>query len=128
MWGGGGIQTFLVATYVVASQPPERRPTGTPTTRANFTTQGYRGVNYMPKPTTPPSHASERLKCHIEWLDLTLCKTRAVRSHNDAKITCFKRRLLYLNFILSETVNVFICIVQVDPVDHVRIIKKILVI
>ena len=29
------IMTFIVATNVVASQPPERRPTGTPTTRAN---------------------------------------------------------------------------------------------
>ena len=27
--------TFIVATNVVASQPPECRPTGTPTTRAN---------------------------------------------------------------------------------------------
>ena len=30
------IITFLVATNVVASQPPERRPTGTPTARANI--------------------------------------------------------------------------------------------
>ena len=29
------IKTFLVATNVVASQPPERRPTATPTARAN---------------------------------------------------------------------------------------------
>ena len=28
--------TFLVATNVVASRPPERRPTGTLTARANF--------------------------------------------------------------------------------------------
>ena len=28
------IKTFLVATNVVASRPPERRPTGTPTARA----------------------------------------------------------------------------------------------
>ena len=27
--------TFLVATNVVASRPPKRRPTGTPTARAN---------------------------------------------------------------------------------------------
>ena len=27
-------KTFLVATNVVASRPPERRPTGTPTARA----------------------------------------------------------------------------------------------
>ena len=26
--------TFMVATNVIASRPPERRPTGTPTTRA----------------------------------------------------------------------------------------------
>ena len=26
---------FIVATYVIASQPPERRPTGTPHARAN---------------------------------------------------------------------------------------------
>ena len=30
------IKTFLVATNVVASRPPERRPTGTATARANF--------------------------------------------------------------------------------------------
>ena len=29
------IKTFLVATNVVASRPPERRPTATPTARAN---------------------------------------------------------------------------------------------
>ena len=28
------IMTFIVATKVVASRPPERRPTGTPTARA----------------------------------------------------------------------------------------------
>ena len=33
------IITFLVATNVVASQPPERRPTATPTARANFESQ-----------------------------------------------------------------------------------------
>ena len=32
------IKTFLVATNVVASQPPERRPTATPTARANIDT------------------------------------------------------------------------------------------
>ena len=31
----GKRQTFLVATNDVASRPPERRPTGTPTARAN---------------------------------------------------------------------------------------------
>ena len=30
------IMTFLVATNVVASRPPERRPTGTPTARAKM--------------------------------------------------------------------------------------------
>ena len=30
------IVTFIVATNVVASQPPERRPTGMPHARANF--------------------------------------------------------------------------------------------
>ena len=30
------IMTFLMATNVVASQPPERRPTGTPTARAKM--------------------------------------------------------------------------------------------
>ena len=38
--GGGGekkkIKTFLVATNIVASRPPERRPTATPTARANW--------------------------------------------------------------------------------------------
>ena len=29
------IMTFIVATNVVASRPPERRPTGTPHARAN---------------------------------------------------------------------------------------------
>ena len=29
------IKTFLVATNVIASQPPARRPTGTPTARVN---------------------------------------------------------------------------------------------
>ena len=29
--------TFIVATNVIASGPPERRPTGTPHTRANIT-------------------------------------------------------------------------------------------
>ena len=29
------INDFLVATNVIASRPPERRPTGTPTARAN---------------------------------------------------------------------------------------------
>ena len=29
------IKTFLVATNVVARRPPERRPTATPTARAN---------------------------------------------------------------------------------------------
>ena len=28
--------TFIVATNVIASRPPERRPTGTPHARANF--------------------------------------------------------------------------------------------
>ena len=31
----GKIKMFLVATNVVASRPPERRPTATPTARAN---------------------------------------------------------------------------------------------
>ena len=30
------IMSFIVATNVVASQPPQRRPTGTPTTFANI--------------------------------------------------------------------------------------------
>ena len=30
------IMTFIVATNVIASRPPERRPTGTPHARANF--------------------------------------------------------------------------------------------
>ena len=30
------IMSFLVATNVVASRPPERRPTGTPHARANL--------------------------------------------------------------------------------------------
>ena len=34
--GGKKIKTFLVATYAVASQPPECRPTGTPTARAKI--------------------------------------------------------------------------------------------
>ena len=37
---GGGrkkIKRFLVAKNVVASRPPKRRPTGTPTTRAKIT-------------------------------------------------------------------------------------------
>ena len=29
------IMTFIVATNVIASRPPERRPTGTPTARVN---------------------------------------------------------------------------------------------
>ena len=29
------IMTFIVATNVIASRPPERRPTGTPNARAN---------------------------------------------------------------------------------------------
>ena len=29
------IMTFIVATNVIASRPPERRPTGTPHARAN---------------------------------------------------------------------------------------------
>ena len=31
---------FIVATNVIASRPPERRPTGTPHARANITTLG----------------------------------------------------------------------------------------
>ena len=34
--GTGKINTFIVAAYVVASRPSECRPTGTPTTRANY--------------------------------------------------------------------------------------------
>ena len=30
------IMTFIEATNVVASRPPERRPTGTPHARANY--------------------------------------------------------------------------------------------
>ena len=30
------IMTFIVATNVIASRPPERRPTGTPHARANY--------------------------------------------------------------------------------------------
>ena len=30
------IMMFIVATNVIASRPPERRPTGTPHARANF--------------------------------------------------------------------------------------------
>ena len=37
------IKTFLVATNVVASRPPERRPTGTPTDRANKVKIGLKG-------------------------------------------------------------------------------------
>ena len=32
------IMTFIVATNVIASRPPERRPTGTPNARANNST------------------------------------------------------------------------------------------
>ena len=34
--GGKKIKTLLVATYAVASGPPECRPTGTPTARAKI--------------------------------------------------------------------------------------------
>ena len=33
--------TFIVATNVIAIRPPERRSTGTPTTRANYRFQLY---------------------------------------------------------------------------------------
>ena len=39
------IMMFLVATNVVASRPPERRPTGTPHARANFGEQIDRQTN-----------------------------------------------------------------------------------
>ena len=35
------IMTFIVATNVVASRPPERRPTGTPHARANIFSINY---------------------------------------------------------------------------------------
>ena len=35
------IKTFLVATNVVASRPPERRLTGTPTARARINDKWY---------------------------------------------------------------------------------------
>ena len=51
---------FLVATNVVASRPPERRPTGTPLARANIQlteSRDYRSVGkYIPSEFTgPPS-------------------------------------------------------------------------
>ena len=33
--------TFIVATNVIASRPPERRPTGTPHARANKTNKVF---------------------------------------------------------------------------------------
>ena len=36
----------IVATNVVASQPPERRPTATPTARANYRTSLHETMKY----------------------------------------------------------------------------------
>ena len=41
------IMTFLEATNVVASRPPKRRPTGTPTARANLLKLLH--LTYFPK-------------------------------------------------------------------------------
>ena len=43
------IKTFLVATNVVASRPPERRPTATPTARAKMMVIGSHGWYFMQK-------------------------------------------------------------------------------
>ena len=37
---------FIVASNVVASRPPERRPTGTPTTRAKIPNEGIIEMSY----------------------------------------------------------------------------------
>ena len=41
--------TFIVATNVIASRPPERRPTGTPHARAKIAwhTLGWKGNNFF---------------------------------------------------------------------------------
>ena len=39
---------FLVATNVVASRPPKRRPSGTPHARANCIMSSSGGVNIIP--------------------------------------------------------------------------------
>ena len=38
------IMTFIVATNVIASRPPERRPTGTPHARANTSQLGAKNL------------------------------------------------------------------------------------
>ena len=38
------IMTFIVATNVIASRPPERRPTGTPHARADYLPLIFAGV------------------------------------------------------------------------------------
>ena len=40
----GKIMAFVVATNVVASQPPERQPTGTPTTHARMAKKWHFGT------------------------------------------------------------------------------------
>ena len=40
--------TFIVATNVVASRPPERRPTGTPHARANLVNQAGAELSQSP--------------------------------------------------------------------------------
>ena len=55
------IMTFIVATNIVASGPPARRPTGTPHTLAN--TKLYRGENF---PTNIPTYSdSTNIKCRM---------------------------------------------------------------
>ena len=46
--------SFIVATNVVASQPPDRRPTGTPTSLAN----GQKNRDYVQVSTLYPSWAA----------------------------------------------------------------------
>ena len=49
---------FLVATNIVASRLPERQPTGTPTTRANFS---YQDDSYFPLEGKKPSKKNKKL-------------------------------------------------------------------
>ena len=65
------IKMFLVATNVVASRPPERRPTATPTARTNY---------QKTKKSKQDEVALTSKPCYFKLNKIILCKVSLVQN------------------------------------------------
>ena len=76
---------FLVATNVVASRPPERRPTGTPYARAKITKRQFKDIDE--KTSTPNARLS---KTDFHSINLSLSVLAVILSQVGCRVPCYR--------------------------------------